>query len=193
MRVRMGTGLSTSRDVSAEHDKARWSAICRVLRGEERPHAHALFGALYQMAQREATRCLRPREGRRHERAEDLASQVLVDALTAIVAADDPRAYFRTAVKNRACSWARSPRSRVDSVSDHGWDEVLRGGHPDDEELRAIYRIDDRAALEKTSARARVALIADAVGFGRDEIAAALDTSRANVDQLISRSRRNLA
>jgi transcriptional regulator len=55
-----------------------------------------------------------------------------------------------------------------------------------------VYAVDARGALAGMGARERAVLVADACGEAREVIAKAWGTSRANVDQIVSRGRRRV-
>ena len=119
----------------------------------------------------------------------DLALVTFVTKRGEIVAADRPRAFFRTVLYRDAVSWVRSPRSRVAADPQ----EAAGGfeGAPDGAEAGLVYRLDARRRFEALSPRERAALLADAEGVTREAIGHSLGASRANVDQIISRARRS--
>lgn len=164
---------------------ARWRQIAEAVRGSVAPWSSGAFGALYRMAMAEGRRALRRFRGVDAARAEDLASDVLFGARQEIVAAENPLAYFRTALTRAAISWTRKGSARVAEET-----EARRDAGPlDAAERSAIYRMDAGRRLGAMMSRERAVLLAVAAGDGREEIAERLGTSRANVDQIVHRAR----
>lgn len=172
---------------SVSHDG--WSGVCEALRSTDRPHAHAAFATLWTLALPTGRRALRRYRALDASRIEDLVRDVLVARLSEIVRAASPRAYFVSAVHNTARSWLRSPRAEV--VEPDAREGYVNNALDDEEALR-VFVIDGRARFAAQSSRAQRLMAADAMGWTREEIAAHEGTSRANVDQILSRARRGL-
>jgi DNA-binding NarL/FixJ family response regulator len=141
---------------------------------------------LYVLALAEGRRVLRGFRVIDEARREDLVVDLLVERLAALLRAQRPRAFFRAMVYNAARSWLR----RGDAV-------VLEEGDPQDGERApwgvdddAAARIDGRRALLRMTLREQRILVLVGLGDDREAIAKEFRTSRANVDQIVSRVRR---
>lgn len=179
----------TTNDLLVAEDP--WAAATAALRDASAPEESAAFGALYELVRREGRGMLRSFQKIDDARKDDLAFDALDAALPALLRADSPRAYFAKALRNKALSWRRSPRAAV--ASPDGASEARGSGGPvDGEERLALARLDAGRALDALRPRERAVLLADAEGWSREEIAAMLCTSRANVDQIVSRARRRV-
>lgn len=164
-----------------------WAAAMTALRASPEPYASAAFGALYTLVCRDGRRVLRTFRQIDDDRKDDLALDTLLVALSGMLSADSPRAYFATALRHTALSWRRSPRAAVAEFAPETTRPVERD---DDAERSAHRRLVLRRALDGMKPLHRAVVLAEARGDSRDEIAATLGMSRANVDQVISRVRR---
>jgi DNA-directed RNA polymerase specialized sigma24 family protein len=117
------------------------------------------------------------------ERILDLVHDLLASKLEAILAADEPRAFFCTALQRRAVSWVRRGDAAVHETT--SGDETSA---PDDTD--AAFVVDAKAALQALSPRDRAVAVAVALGDEREEIAVTMGTTKANVDQIVSRIRK---
>jgi DNA-directed RNA polymerase specialized sigma24 family protein len=178
MRERAGTGLSTE----------AWREAADAVRCATSPWEGDGFAALYALALREGRRTLRGFRTLDDARRDDLAAEVITRRLREVAGATRPRAYFRVALRRTALSWIRGERL---TLREEGEVEYVEGPL-DEEETRAVYAIDARGALAGMGARERAVLVADACGEAREAIAKAWGTSRANVDQIVSRGRRRV-
>lgn len=143
---------------------------------------------LYELALEDGPRLLARFQRRLgDDRVVDLVHDLLATKVDAIVAAEEPRALFCTALQRRAISWLR----RGDAAVAEEAPESASG--KEDESDRQRFLIDARAALEGLSDRERAMAVAVALGEEREEIAREFKTSRANVDQILSRIRRRFA
>lgn len=122
------------------------------------------------------------------DRLRDLIHDLLAERLDVILAADEPRAYFCIALKRKAISWVRRGDAEVAEDLPGSW----RGGEADGtlEEARRAFVMDAREALGRLSARDRGIVVAAGLGSEREEIAREFNTTRANVDQIVSRFRK---
>lgn len=178
----------TTHDILCATDP--WAAAIAALRTSPAPYANPAFGALYTLVCRDGRRMLRSFRQIDDDRKDDLALDTLLVALPALLRADCARAYFATALYRAALSWRRSPRAAL-ATADANADEACDAESPLECEARRMeYCLDAQAAFAQLPRRERAVLLADARGCLRDEIAAELGTSRANVDQVISRARR---
>lgn len=179
--VRGSVGSASSISPSGD----AWTSLAAALRRSASPWSSEAFGALYELARDEGASALRSFRAIDSERRRDLALDTLLAKRAEIIAAERPRAFFRTVLQRDAISWMRSPRSRVAS------DEALAtccGCKSSD--ARHVERLDALRRVAALDGRSRAMLVADAMGESRPEIAARAKTSRANVDQVISRARR---
>lgn len=146
--------------------------------------------ALYELAREDGPRFLaRFRRRLGDERIVDLVHDLLATKAEAIALADEPRALFCTALQRRAISWLRRGDAAVIEAPPSG----AVGTVPEDEAERQRFLVDARAALDELTPRERMVAVAVALGEEREEIARELKTSRANVDQIVSRIRRRFA
>ncbi len=119
------------------------------------------------------------------ERIHDLIHDVLADADT-ILRADTPRALFYTALKRRAISWKR--RGDAPVVETPPVEVATEHAHA--VEARRAFVLDAQAAFDALPDRERLIVAAAALGEDRETIARDLRTTRANVDQIVSRARK---
>jgi DNA-directed RNA polymerase specialized sigma24 family protein len=181
--VRGSVGCASSTSPSGD----AWTWVVAELRRAASPWSSEAFGALYELARAEGAVALRSFRAIDSERRRDLAIDTLFAKWAEIIAAERPRAFFRTVLQRDAISWMRSPRSRI--ASDEWLAERCGCGSS---EARHVDRIDGLRRVAALDARSRAMLVADAMGETRPEIAARAKTSRANVDQVISRARRGV-
>lgn len=190
MRRSPGIRLSTLAETCTSPAGDPWASLAAAIRGASSPWSCAAFGALYGLALAEGVQALRSFRDLDEARRADLALATLVTKLDAIAAADRPRAFFRKVLYRDAVSWRRSGRARVATEADAP-ERCAHGEGPCDAvECLALRRLDANAALGRLSDRQRAMLLADAEGYSREEIARAHATTRANVDQVLSRARR---
>jgi DNA-directed RNA polymerase specialized sigma24 family protein len=157
-------------------------AVERVLADREKH-----LPRLYELARADGPRLL-SRFARRlgDDRVLDLVHDLLATQLEAILAAKEPRALFCTALQRRAISWLR--RGDADVVEDK---PDVAAEH--DEPERQRFLLDAKAALDGLGARERMMVVAVALGEDREAIAREFQTTRANVDQIVSRVRRRFS
>ena len=189
MRRSPGIRLSAFAETCTSPAGDPWSALAAAVRGAGAPWESAAFSALYALALAEGDVVLRAFRTLDRARRLDLALDTFVTKRGEMVAADRPRAFFRTVLYRDAVSWVRSPRSRVAADPQEGVGGFE--GAPDGAEAGLVYRLDAGRRFEALSARERAALFADALGVAREAIGRTLGASRANVDQIISRARRS--
>ena len=116
---------------------------------------------------------------------QDLASDLLVRKLAQLVECEgDAFAYFVAALRNEARSWLRRPGSRVAA------DPPERAAHEEDDRARARDELE--VVWTVLGAREREVFTAVALGESREALAARFGTSRANIDQIVSRARAEL-
>lgn len=115
----------------------------------------------------------------------DLIHDLLAEKLDAIIAADTPKALFRTALVRRAISWRR----RGDATVAEDVSEAVSEVQNDEERERRAFVLDARAALLRLPERDREIVVAVVDGADREDLAARFGTSRANVDQIVSRTK----
>lgn len=145
---------------------------------------------LYRLACEEGRRALRRFPDRVRAEVEDLVHDILFDKLGVILGAASPRAMFITVIRNAAIDLQRrEARARPDDDTDVEHVNSLANGA--DQVVAARLEVERVTAL--LTPRERQVFAAIASGEDRDDIAEALGTSRANIDQLVSRARRRLA
>jgi DNA-directed RNA polymerase specialized sigma24 family protein len=165
-----------------------WDEIIARIQGEPDPLRSPHVRRLYEVALSDGPRFLTSfHRTLGDERTRDLVHDLLSEKLQAILEAETPRAFFCTALQNRARSWVRRGDAKVvESPPDSSRDTA-----PDrNEEERRAFVLDARDALAALSERDRDIVVAAALGEDREAIAREFRTSRANVDQIVSRLHR---
>ena len=169
--------------------RAIWDEIIEVLRAAPDPYECPELARLWALALEEAPRALARFRGPGRlddERIADLTKDFLVEHLHALLDAVSPRAYFIVALQNSARSWFRKGSSRL-ALDER--DDTSSGEDPaaiaDPTQL-----IHARDFLRGLSQREYDVFVGIANGADREELARALDISRANLDQIVSRVRR---
>lgn len=165
-----------------------WDEVITRILSEQVPLRSKHLGRLYELALSDGLRCLASyRATLGEERVVDLIHDLLAHRLHEIITADTPRAFFYTSLVNRARSWVRRGAAKVMESSPDSSRHASSDGL--EEDLRAFV-LDARAALACLSARDRSIVVAVAEGEDREEVARTHHTSRANVDQIVSRAQR---
>jgi RNA polymerase sigma factor (sigma-70 family) len=160
-----------------------WHIAACSLRRETAERDHSTLAKLYVLAMRDGLNALRTFARIDAAYREDLVQDVFTARWCNVVAAANPRAYFRTAVRNAARSWLRARDRELVVLG-----EVIV--HADDAHA---FKLDACRRLASMSERQRNVLVDDALGYSRDEIAARYNLTRANVDQIVSRTRRSFS
>ena len=165
-----------------------WGEVVSRLREEGDPQRSPILVALYRVAEADGPRFLSSfRRQIDQQRMLDLVHDLLSLKLSSILAAESPRAYFRTALVRRAISWTRRGDAPVAEAVDA---EPAVGGT--EEEERLAGRMDAEVVLGHLSERDKQIVLAVAHGEDRETVAREARTSRANVDQIVSRTHRKL-
>ena len=161
-----------------------WREAARRVREDKAKH----LPRLYELALEDGPRLLGRFQRRLgDERIVDLVHDLLATKADAIAEAEEPRALFCTALQRRAISWLR----RGDAAVAEDRPETATDREPESERRR--FLLDARAALAGLSERERAMVVAVALGEEREAIAREFKTTRANVDQIVSRVRRKFA
>jgi DNA-directed RNA polymerase specialized sigma24 family protein len=174
-----------------------WNAVVAQLRASTDPLRSPHLPRLYELALADGPRLLssfRRRLG--EERIIDLVHDLLAAKVDAIIAAEEPRALFCTALQRRAISWLRRGDAEVvaDEDATSAADAVTAASSsPASEDSRRGFILDAKTALDGLPERERAMVVAVALGEERESIARAFGTSRANVDQIVSRVRRRFS
>ena len=117
---------------------------------------------------------------------EDLIFDLMTTKMREIVEFADPRGCFFKSLKRRAISHTRKLGSRVVESPDRELGEGIERNPSSDR----AFALDAHAVLALLSPRDREIAIAAGSGEDRTAIAQAFKTSRANVDQIVSRVRK---
>lgn len=165
--------------------RQEWDEIIARILDDPDPLRSPHIRRLYEVALSDGRRFLTSFRGTLgDERTLDLVHDLLAEKLLAIIEAETPRAFFCTALQNRARSWVR----RGDAKVVESPPESSRDAGPDrSEDERRAFVLDARDALAALSERDRDVVVAAALGEDREAIAREFRTSRANVDQIVSR------
>lgn len=167
-----------------------WRRIVDEVAATDPPLRSRALVELYRLACADAQAALRTFAPTIREQAEDLAQDLVFEKLDTLLAAPNPRALFYTAVRNAAIDLRRREARRPTDE-----DPSERLPSPD---ASAAVESQVGARLELARAQARLTpreleiFVAIAAGDDRDDIAKLLGTSRANIDQLVSRARKRL-
>lgn len=144
---------------------------------------------LYRVAVAEARTALQSFPTDIRGQTDDLVHDLLHEKLDAILEARNPRGLFITAIRNAAIDLQRRDKKLVRE------DETLAVERHDEapavDDLLASRQEAERVTAT-LSARERQVFAALAAGEERDDIARALGTSRVNIDQIVSRTRKRL-
>lgn len=165
--------------------KEDWDEIVVRVRKEPDPLRSPVVGRLYEVAVDDGTRFLSSfRNEFGEDRILDLIYDLLSEKLAEILNAETPRAFFCVALRRLAIDWRRRGASKVvESPPDSS------RASPSDttEEDRRAFVLDARNAVDALSERDRGIVVAAALREDREAIAREFGTSRANVDQIVSR------
>jgi DNA-directed RNA polymerase specialized sigma24 family protein len=168
--------------------RQEWDEIIAKFQGEPDPLRSLHVRRLYEVALSDGPRFLASfRRSLGEERTLDLVHDLLAEKLQAIVEAETPRAFFCRALQNRARSWVR----RGDAmVVESPPDSSRETASDSSEDARRAFVLDAREALSELSERDRGIVVAAALGEDRETVAREFGTSRANVDQIVSRAQK---
>jgi RNA polymerase sigma factor (sigma-70 family) len=167
-----------------------WREVAEQIADASVPERSPALPRLYRFAVEEARFALKSFPAAVREQVDDLVHDKLHEKLRSIVDAANPRAFFVTAIRNAAIDLLRrqrklAPQEELDAAPPAN-DAVPA---PDE---TASLRIEAMRVLATLDDRERQIFGAIAAGEDRDDIAAALGTSRANIDQIVSRARRRM-
>jgi DNA-directed RNA polymerase specialized sigma24 family protein len=170
-----------------------WAAVVAEIRRARDPHASPALGRLYDLALKDGLAALASFHGLDTDARGDLVRDVLAAKLREIVAptTGEPRALFLVAVRRRAIDGTRRARVRADGATTLA-DMDAQRREMSDAEGDLLLAIDVRRLLATVSRGDHDLLAAVFSGEDRDEVAQRFGTSRANVDQKVSRFRRRL-
>lgn len=168
--------------------RQEWDEIIARIQGEPDPLRSPHLRRLYEVALSDGPRFLASfQRSLGEERTLDLVHDLLAEKLQAIIEAETPRAFFCTALQNRARSWVRRGDAKVVESPP---DSSRAAASDRSEEERRAFVLDARDALAALSERDRGIVVAAAIGEDREAIARDFRTSRANVDQIVSRAQK---
>jgi len=167
----------------------RWLLLVEQVRQAPSPNESPVLPELYTLAMQTGISLLRRKfPGLGEADCEDLVSDKFTRELTAIVRASSPRSFFVTAIIRAVFDAKRRKKTHQKHVG-----ELMLVGadrestHSDDSRAETLSML---ACLESFSDRDQQILRAIAEGEDRETIAQLYDTSRANVDQVLSRARK---
>lgn len=178
--------------------RGEWDEIVAKLRNAASPDRDPAFAQFYRLALEDANLVLRSFDRIPPDQREDLVHDILVLKLPRLLAADNPRAYFVTAVANRAKDWLRNLKASgvVYRIGKGDDDEVTPPFPEQNHPPRAEAVLELRDTLEHLGDLSpRDVQVFEAVVFfneKRKTIAAICGMTRENVDQIVSRVRRRL-
>lgn len=174
----------------------QWGELCALIRETgglaKSPHVAELYG----YALRDGKRTLRSFHQLDEHRREDLIHDALAKALPQIVSSETPKALFTVTVRRIAIDrFRREARTTRNEIADDKLVAHQADGTPDSATvIDANKALEDvrRRADNRLTPRERDVLFAVAYGEDRDVIARQYDTTRVNIDQIVSRARRKL-
>jgi DNA-directed RNA polymerase specialized sigma24 family protein len=176
-----------------------WSAVEQCVAESPAPARSPEITRLYRLAMDEGRWALRGMQWVRDSDVEDLVHDKLHAELASLLLATDPRAYFCTIVRRAALDLRRRAQGKRGdgtalrsfvSVDDADFQALPAEDAPIDEAL--ARRREAREIVARLSERELQVFVALMHGEDRDDIAAVLRTSRANVDQIVSRTRKRV-
>lgn len=167
-----------------------WRRVTERIAHAESPRRSPELSVLYQFACKDAQFALRRFPAWVREQAEDITQDLIFEKLDALLNAPSPRGLFMTSVKNAAIDLQRKEARRPSA--EEPIEDLPSNDGSAAVESRVAARLDARRITEQLTVREREIFSALAVGEERDDIAAALGTSRANIDQVVSRARKRL-
>lgn len=163
-----------------------WEELARQVRAARDPWSSPAFGTLYELAQQLGVPILR-RQGIGLADAEDLVSDLVSSKLELIVAAKDGvRAYYCQALKNRARDRLKKKGTLVAEDRPPDAPGEAHTTHPDEAIEARLKLAVVRSLLTEREQNVYGAIYA---GVDREEVAAAFETSRDNIDQIVRRAR----
>ncbi|MDP3207705.1 MAG: sigma-70 family RNA polymerase sigma factor [Rhodoglobus sp.] len=176
-----------------------WIAVVQCVAESSGPGRGEEINRLYRFAMDEGRSALRGMQWVGPSEVEDLVHDKLHAELASLLLATDPRAYFCTIVRRAALDLRRKVQGKRGdgtarrvfvSVDDADFQALPAEDPPVDEAL--ARRREAREIVARLSERELQVFAAIMHGEDRDDIAAALGTSRANVDQIVSRTRKRV-
>lgn len=166
-----------------------WGVVVGQVRQSKDPWQSPALPRLYELAHALGPAVLSGL-GIRREDIEDLVSELLATKLHEIVASAEPRPFFWTCLRRKAISRLRRKATRV--VEDRPLDAPGEGQTASDEGRQDARRILEIVRSLLTPREWDVVSAIHLEGVEREEVAAALRTSRANIDQIMRRARMKL-
>lgn len=166
-----------------ENVRERWLTLRVQLEAAPSPRESPALGELYRLAMRDGTRVLARFSALTVQEREDIVSDKFISALDSIVHATNPRGFFITAITRAATSLLR--HKQVEQKHQPTLEELDGGAERTEDDT--VTTLDLAVRLRQLSARDRQLVRAVHSGESREEVARRLGTSRANVDQVVSR------
>lgn len=166
----------------------QWAALVEEVRQAPSPAESPALARLFELAiQVGAVKLSKFRQLGEGER-EDLVREKFLDLLPGLVAASNPWGLFVTAIVHAAID---ARRRKLTAEKHEG--EILRTAEAhaaSRDEVAMAETLDMQACFTGFSPRIQQILRAVAEGEERDDVARVFGTSRANVDQVVSRARK---
>lgn len=184
---------------AAMPSRDEWIAVVQCVAQSPTPTRSKEINRLYRLAMDEGRSALRGMQWVREAEVEDLVHDKLHAELASLLLATDPRAYFCTIVRRAALDLRRKNQGKRGdgtalrafvSVDDADFQALPAEDAPIDEAL--ARRRQAQEVIARLSERELQVFVAIMHGEDRDDIAATLETSRANVDQIVSRTRKRV-
>jgi DNA-directed RNA polymerase specialized sigma24 family protein len=178
-----------------------WAELAELIRQEGGPFKSRAVLRLYKVAQKDGPSLIRSFEKDLGAAVlEELTHALISEKLAEIVQAENPKAFFRTALVRRAISWRRRGDAVVAAVPTEprvpkpvsGSTGHAQGRDFDEEAEHRRFVHDARVILESLSERDRQIVIAVGLGEAPEAIAREFRTTRDNVYQIVRRCRKQL-
>lgn len=166
--------------------RAQWEALGQKVWAAPEPQECSALAELYSLAMRDGAQVLAGYRDLSPQEREDIVSDKFVTQWRAIVAAANRRAFFVTAITRAAISALRRKTTEHKNEADLSLAAVPTART----EVDIVSTLDLAARLRQLSPRDQQVLRAVAEGEDREIVARHFDTSRANVDQIVSRAAR---
>lgn len=166
--------------------REQWEALSRAIEAAPNPSECPALAELYRLALRDGAQVLARYRDLSLQERQDIVCDKFVTEWPAIVAAVNPRAFFVTAITRAAISTLRRKTTEHKNEGELELAAVPTGRT----EVDIVSTLDLAARLRQLSPRDQQVLRAVYEGEERETVARHFGTSRANVDQIVSRAAR---
>jgi hypothetical protein len=171
--------------------REQWAAIVAEIRRAPSPRESLAVNDLYALATQDGLAALRTFHDLDGEDPRDLIQDVVAELLADIVNADDPRAFLKVALVRRGIDSSRR-RCTADTGAVALLGMASQRQAASGSEAEQVLAIDVWRRFSRLPLLDQDLLLRVGVGESRDDLARERGTTRANIDQKVSRLRRLL-